>query len=150
MQIDRRPENLSPKRLEIVQEARSWVNVKWAHQGRSALGVDCAGLVILVAKELGLADYDTTDYQRRTTGNAFLAHFNKNMDRKPVKERMPGDVILLRDSYFPCHCGILGADNLGNETIIHAYAPRKKVVEDKLDQGDYMSKIVAIFKFKGI
>lgn len=146
----RRPENLSLLRLNTVNAARQWLGVKWVHQGRTPAGIDCAGLVIVVAKNQGFANYDTTNYQRRTTGNDFLRHFNENMKRKRPDERMPGDVIILRDSYFPCHCGILAADHLGEETIIHAYAPRKKVVEDYLAQGDYLEKLVAIFEFKGI
>lgn len=148
--LARRPENLSSKRLEILTAARSWLGTRWVHQGRTAAGIDCAGLIVLVGKEVDLFHYDTTDYQRRTTGYNFMKHFNNNMVRKKNSERMPGDIILTRDSYFPCHCGIIGADHLGNETIIHAYAPRKKVVEDRLDQGDFLQRLVAIFEFEGM
>ena len=52
----------------IIAAARSWLGVPWRHQGRTRQGVHCAGLVVLVGRELGLADYDTHAYGRRTRG----------------------------------------------------------------------------------
>jgi cell wall-associated NlpC family hydrolase len=44
----------------IIAAARSWLGVPWRHQGRTRQGVDCAGLVVLVGRGLGLDDYDTS------------------------------------------------------------------------------------------
>ena len=43
----------------IIAAARAWLGVPWRHQGRTRQGVDCAGLVVLVGREFGLAAYDT-------------------------------------------------------------------------------------------
>jgi hypothetical protein len=59
----------------IIAAARSWLGVPWGHQGRTRQGVDCAGLVVLVGRGLGLADYDTTAYGRRLEGQGFVQHF---------------------------------------------------------------------------
>ena len=48
-------------------------------------GVDCAGLVVLVARQLGLADHDVTGYGRHSTGLAFVDHFRAAMDAIPLR-----------------------------------------------------------------
>ena len=52
--------------LAIVAAARSWLGVPWRHQGRARQGIDCAGLVVLVGRGLGLTDYDTAAYEGET------------------------------------------------------------------------------------
>jgi len=136
-------------RKDIINEARKWIGVKWRHQGRTKLGIDCAGLVILVGKALGVVDYDTTNYQRRTHGTSFLKHFRMNMEEKAIVDAQPGDVLLFRDNQFPCHSTIV-AEIGGALTIVHAHALRKKVLEERLNQGDWMALRVACFKYKGL
>ena len=136
-------------RDEVVREARSWVGVPWQHQGRTRLGIDCAGLIIVVAKALEIADYDTTAYQRRTHGTDFLQHFRDNMTAKQIVRAVPGDVLLFRDQAYPCHSSIVG-DRNGAMTIIHAHAMRREVVEELIDQGPWLVKRVACFEFKGL
>lgn len=136
-------------RDKILEAARSWIGVPWLHQGRSRHGVDCVGLIVKVAHDLGISDYDSNDYQRRTHGHAFLRHFRENMKEKPIAEAAPGDVMLFRDSSYPCHSSIIGKDHRGL-TIIHAYAIRRRVVEELLEQGDWISKRVACFEFDGV
>ncbi len=47
--------------LEVVRVARTWLGTPYHHQGRvKGAGVDCAGLSVGVAKELGLSDVDVT------------------------------------------------------------------------------------------
>lgn len=134
-------------RANVIKQARSYLGVPWRHQGRSrTLGMDCAGLVILVAHDLGLSAYDTIDYQRRTQGQSFLRHFKTNLIGKPISEALPGDIMLFRDSQYPCHSTLLGERN-GKMTIIHAHALRRKVVEETMEQGDWMNKRVACFSY---
>lgn len=137
----------------IVDEAKTWLNVKWQHQGRTKRGVDCAGLVFCVGNDLKLMDYDFTQYGRRTSGQAFLHHFrdNMNMDRVDnVANRQSGDVLLLRDFQFPCHCGIFERDESGQEWAIHAAAPKKKVVRDRYSDPDIEPKLIAVFRWRGV
>ena len=136
-------------RDSIVEEARRWLGVPWLHQGRTKLGVDCAGLVVLVAKKLGLSEYDNTSYQRRALGSEFLRQFGENMDQKPVAEACPGDVLVFRDAAFPCHAAVVGERD-GELTLIHAHAMRRRVVEERLGQGDWMARRVACYAFRGV
>lgn len=120
------------------------------HQGRTRKGIDCAGLIVRVAHELGLSDYDSRDYQRRTSGHEFLRHFRDNMKQKPISLIEPGDVILFRDKMYPCHSAFVADDKKGSLTIIHAFAGAKKVVEEKLDQGDWLERVVGVFEFHDV
>ena len=54
---------------QVVDCARSWIGTRFRHQGRSRSGVDCLGLLVMVAKECELeyggqflSDYDESDY----------------------------------------------------------------------------------------
>lgn len=135
-------------RNKIVEEARKYLGVPWRHQGRAATGIDCCGLVIRVANDMGLSDYDTDAYARRTTGLKFMRHFlDAGMVRKDLSEVKIGDVVLTQDHSFPCHCGFVG-ERYGRLTFIHAYARRKKVVEDYL--ADWLPKAVWALEFPGI
>ncbi len=136
-------------RSKIVDEARTWLGVKWVHQGRTRLGIDCAGLIVLVAKALDLSDYDSVAYHRTAVSTNFLNHFAPNMDSKPILDALPGDVLLFRDSAFPCHSAIVGTLH-GGPSIIHAHALRRMVVEERLDQGDWLDRRVACFAFRGV
>jgi cell wall-associated NlpC family hydrolase len=137
------------KRALIVETARKYLDVKWKHQGRNPeVGVDCAGLVVLVAKEIGLSSYDTVNYQRNAHNDAFVKHFANNMKKKRMLDRKVGDVLLFRDALFSCHSGFVSEKN-GVQHIIHAYARYKKVVEEPLTD-EWLSKISYCFEFEGV
>ncbi len=138
-----------PNRLDIIMAAREWIGVRWQHQGRTIHGIDCVGLILKVGQELKLVDFDTTNYQRRTHGTLFLKHFKEHMKQKPILEGIPGDVLLLRDAQYPCHSTIIGERN-NTQTIIHAHALKRKVLEEPLNQGDWLDKRVACFEFIGV
>lgn len=133
-------------RNKIVEEARSYMGVRWKHQGRTHNGIDCVGLVIKVGNTLKLIDYDTRDYQRHSFSRAFLMHFRQCMYEVPIVKAQAGDVILFQDNQFPCHSAIL-AEKYGLKTIIHSHASRRRVVEEQLEQGDWLSRQVACFSY---
>ena len=53
-------------RADVMTEAESWRGTPFQHQGRSEHGVDCAGLVVMVGRALGLLtpEQDFTVYGR--------------------------------------------------------------------------------------
>lgn len=135
-------------RDEIVAEARKWLGTHWRHQGRAASGLDCCGLVIRVGNDLDLISYDTTAYSRRTTGEEFLHHFlNAGMYKVPLGRAKPGDVLITSDHKFPCHCGFIG-EKQGVKTFIHAYAWKRRVVEDWFET--WLPKAVTVVRFPGV
>ena len=136
-------------RNRIVTEARSWLGVRWRHQGRTRHGVDCAGLVVNVGKALGAVDYDATDYQRRTNGREFLRHFRAAGGVEiRFADAAPGDVLVFRDDLYPCHSTIL-AERHGQPSIIHACARRRKVIEEVLSPA-WIDRLVGCFRYPGV
>jgi len=138
-------------RDKIVAEARSWIGAEWLHQGRSIYGIDCVGLILVVGKKIGAIDqnYDNTNYQRQAQGADLLTPFRCLLDQKSICDILPGDIVVLRDNFFPCHAGII-ASKRNKLTMIHSDALRKKVIEEFIDQGGWRSRIVADFTYRGI
>jgi cell wall-associated NlpC family hydrolase len=134
--------------LQVVVEARRWLGVPWRHQGRTRAGVDCAGLVVMVARTLRLADHDAAGYSRRAHGQAFVEHFRANMDELRVAEAAPGDVLVFADHAYPCHCGFL-TEKFGQPHLIHAHVTRRKIVEEPY-AGEWPEKVKFAFRFRGL
>lgn len=136
-------------RADIVARAREYLDVKWVHQGRTMHGIDCAGLVIKVGHDLGLIHYDRTDYQRMPKASEFTGYFTEGGGiKKPVASARPGDILVMRESLYPCHATIV-SEKHGVLHIVHAYALRKKVVEEPLDD-KWLKKRVACFAYPGV
>lgn len=120
-------------RAEVVECARSYLGTPWHHQARvKGTGVDCAGLLICVARELGLADVRMENYSRYPDGT-LDAVCSQYMLRISASAALPGDVLTFTFEKVPQHLGIV-AEWAGQLTVIHAYAgdPRK-VVENSID-----------------
>jgi cell wall-associated NlpC family hydrolase len=132
---------------DIVAQARSYLGVPWRHQGRTRSGLDCAGLVILIARDLKLSDYDTTGYARHAQGLNFVEHFRANMVGIAVADAHCGDVLVFADAAYPCHCGILSKRH-GVAHLIHAHALRRKVIEEPY-AGEWLTKVKFAFRFRG-
>lgn len=132
-------------RQAIVLAARKWLGVRWRHQGRSASGVDCAGLIALVAKELCISNFDMTNYQRRTHGQLFVNIFRDQLVLRTANELFPGNVALFTDPMYPCHCAIV-SHKYGEPHIIHAHAQKRCVVEEYVTQ-EWHDKLTHVFEF---
>ena len=132
----------------VVEKARGWLGTRWMHQGRNKGGIDCCGLVIVVGNDLGLFTYETNDYDRRTTGEAFVHHFHDaGCIEIPLPLVGPGDIVITSDKNFPCHCGIVSMKR-GVKHFIHAYAMRKKVVEVPLVH--WLPTATHAFRYPGV
>lgn len=132
---------------DIVSKAREYVGTRWLHQGRvKGVGVDCIGLVVCVARELGLCDYDTTNYSRIPDGKVLRAGLDANMVLVRKSAMQPGDVLLIRFEEEPQHVAIV-SDMGGRLGIIHAYAQVRKVTEHGLDEL-WLARTVGVYRFK--
>lgn len=133
-------------REDIVAAARTWIGVPWRHQGRSRRGVDCAGVVARVGRDLGLIDYDYTAYRRRPRHDEFVSYFvMAGGIRRPIQDAQPGDVLVLAETVYPCHCAILTPD----QCMIHAHLTRRKVVCERLD-AYWLDRRAAAFSYPGL
>lgn len=139
----------------IIREARALLGVKFHHQGRSReAGVDCLGMLVLVAQACGLSfegqavtAHDRTDYGHHPD-TAFLAASLRRF-LQPVQDMRPGDVGLFLIDKRPQHLGVITDYPVAGEFgLIHAYAPLRKVVEHRLDE-QWKERLAGLFRFVG-
>lgn len=136
-------------RADVVAAARSLIGTPFHHQGRvPGVGIDCAGVLIVVARLLGIKppDFDVNGYARTPDGLALRALCEEHMER--VTELEPGDVALIRwkSDERPHHLGIVG-DHPNGLSLIHAESrSQNKVIESRLEFGRYM-RLVQAYRF---
>lgn len=143
--------SLTPQ--HIVTQARTWKGTRFAHQGRLKKtgthkgGVDCLGLLVGVAHELGLsaARHDDTSYGHQPDTEKLYDGLMSALF--PVDEILmrEGDVVLLTVDGRAQHLGIVADYPEGGFGLIHAYAPARRVVEHRLDD-EWMRAIAGVFR----
>ena len=137
-----------PNRQDVVSAARRWLDTPWRHQGRMiGHACDCAGLVIGVATELGLIDFDVRNYPRRPDGKTLRALCDEHMRR--IKSYDIGDVLLMEFGAAPQHLGIVGDYPDGGESLIHAYAQARRVVEHRIESV-WQRRVVSAYRLPGV
>ena len=129
---------------DIVTAARNYLGTPFHHQARvKGVGIDCAGLLVCVARDLGLQHYDVQGYSRVPSGAEFERHLDANLDKISAIE--PGCILLMAFDSDPQHVAI--ATSL--TTIIHAHFEVRKCVEHDLDSV-WTSRIRSIYRFRGL
>lgn len=141
-------------RADVVAEARAWIGTPYHHQARvRGVGVDCAGLVIGVARALGIVppEMDVCGYSRRPDGTSLLAHCDCWMARVPLDALQPGDVIVIRVEADPQHMAIVGDYLHGGLSMIHSLDRQGKgsVIEHRLDER-FRRRLVAGYAMPGV
>jgi hypothetical protein len=131
----------------VVAHARSWLGVPFRHQGRDRNGVDCAGLVICLGRELGLLpkDFDVNGYRRSPDGT-MLAECDKHLDIAPIAQ---AHVAVMRFSEEPQHIALLVPYRHGGLAVLHALERSGKVVEHRIDSV-WRDRIVKTYRFRGV
>lgn len=137
-------------RTDIVTETRTWLGVKWRHQGRSREnGVDCIGLPIVVGWALGLHALDILNYSRRPTGNLISGLEAVAVSRR-VQDAEDGDIFVFAEQNEPCHLGIRST-LYDMPAVIHAYAGRRCVTEQTLKEAEsIIGKPIRCFVMPGL
>jgi cell wall-associated NlpC family hydrolase len=112
-------------RADVVKAARSWLGTPYIHQHRAkGHGVDCVGLVIGVARELGIVapDFDVNAYERTPDGSTMIAQCDRFMDRLHMDSVLPGNVLVYEFDrrLGPQHMGIVGDYYDGGLSLIQA------------------------------
>lgn len=137
-------------RAQVVECARTYLGTPFGHQGRlKGKRIDCCGLLIQVGKELAISNWDIDGYNNQPDGRTVVELMTKHpaLKRKSLKYIKPGDILCFRDEW-PCHMAYVG-DGQGYLTLIHAYAPMRKVVEHILDE-HWKKRVVLTFEIAGI
>lgn len=134
---------------QIVDIARRWVGTPFHHQARvEGVGVDCVGLVISVAREIGAvpADWDVGGYGRVPDGKQLVHHLSERLVPVAQADMAPGDVVLVAFDSHPQHVGIVGDYLHGGLSIIHASGAHGRVLETRLLFTKAM-RFVAAYRF---
>jgi cell wall-associated NlpC family hydrolase len=130
-------------RQQIINAARSYLGVRYHHQGRNRAGIDCAGLLVCVARDVGIStEGDQGGYSRTPDG----ASLKQALDTfgAPVDGFQPGDFLLMRFDAQPQHIAIVT-----DKGIIHSYLSARRVVEHRLSE-DWRARIVQAYAFPGV
>lgn len=124
-------------RTDIVRIARSYIDTPFHHRARlPGVGMDCAGLLVCVAREAELVpkDFDVPPYVPVPDGATMVEWCEEHMSIVSYDAMQPGDAILLITDRFPQHLGILGDYLHGGLSIIHAASNARppRVIETRL------------------
>ncbi len=132
---------------EIVYVANTLVGVPFRHQGRSRAGLDCAGLIIVIAHLLGLTDKDTVSYSRRPNVEEFTKFMiEAGCTQLPYGTHERGDILRFNTLGWPVHLGVYEVDRRGGEWYTHAYSLHKRVTRDPLTDA-VKAQISSVWRF---
>jgi len=146
------PSSEEELRAQLIEKARSYIGTKWRHQGRTRQGIDCLGLMLVPAFELGLCDYpDQYNYPRRATSRELIEIsrlWAQEVRLGPggIDAMKDGDVLVLRDHTFPQHVGMVTSMN-GQRSLLHSSLAHRRVVEEYINQ-DHRQRALTTFKFR--
>jgi cell wall-associated NlpC family hydrolase len=145
-------------RQQVVECARSFIGTPFAHAGRSkGRGLDCVGLPLMVAGELGLTDTNGqplngqlyTAYTPQPVDTIVLDLCATHLRRKGLQDIKPGDILVMKVPSTPCHVGILTEMHGDQLYLVHAYTGVGKCVEQPVDVR-WKRRIVAAFEFPNL
>lgn len=114
----------------ILTTARKYLHTPFRHAGRTEKGLDCAGLLVVVARDLGMQVQDAPGGYSRYPNGTLLEYLGRNLKRVAWPD--PGDVAvfwLSKRTKEPQHVGIV-TESRG---LIHCWSTYGKVVEVTYD-----------------
>lgn len=129
----------------IIAAARSEVGTPFHHLGRlPGIRLDCAGLVVHVANQIGADCLDVDGYSNHPSQGMLEAALDSQpcLRRVAINDRQPGDVLLMRFKGDPQHLAICAG-----KTIIHAYSNAGQVSEHRLSDV-WAARIVRVYRFE--
>lgn len=122
----------------VVESARTWCGTPFRHQGRQkGVGIDCVGLIYMLAKEFDLADTDETTskaapfvrYSRVPADGQMRLFCNTYFKKARQADLRPADIILMNLAREEGHVALY----TGEGTIIHALSLVGACTEHSLD-----------------
>lgn len=140
---------------DIVTAAAAYLGSPWKHQGRARHGLDCLGLIILAAVDVGLAraaEYLSLEARQygRMPPNA-LARELLAVGMIRTGAPVPGAVGLFAQAgTYPSHVGIIAGEPGAPLEVIHASALAGKVVRHILVPTDPNMLLRGCFLYPGV
>ncbi len=140
--------NIEEKREKIIAKAMEYIDTPYHHQSRlKGVGIDCAGLIVCVLKDLNEEITDLKTYSRLPNSNELQKVCDENAEMINFENAKKGDVLLITFIKNPQHLAFLDIDENGNRYMIHAYGVKgvEKVVRNLIDD-KWENKIVCAYK----
>ena len=125
------------RRDEFVEVARTWVGVPWCKVGTRRDGVNCLGLPVGAARELGgledLVDKATpyANFTRPPVYGEMLRRMKEHLRVVPRADVLPGDILLFRLNDDPQHVALV----TGGGMILHSHRKPGMVREQFVPAG---------------
>lgn len=150
-------------RAEVEKQARTYLGMPYAHQGRGTRAIDCIGIALCVAEDLGLIDKEGNRFHRKMYSNYPRMPLGEELQKACIKhlvvksletpsnlnDILPGDVLTMRVPTLITHLAIVSDVN-GDKGIIHSYnGVREKVIEHRIDIR-WLRRIAGVFSFPGV
>jgi len=142
-------------KFAVVAEARKWLGTPFRHQGRSREhGVDCIGLIMQVAVDMGLVSISELEFKRMSRYKTIpdidrlIAGLNRYMIEVP--DVQVGDVAHI--SWGPgadYHVGFVSRVE-EHVHVIHACADPGRVIESAVPEDKDWMRIISYYRFKEV
>ena len=132
---------------DIINAARQCLGTPFRHQGRLlGFGLDCAGVAVHVARQIGVGHLDVSGYSRTPSNGQLEQSLDAQpcLERVALADRVAGDLFLMRFASDPQHLAICAG-----ETIIHAYETVGQCCEHRLSS-TWEARIVRVYRFRGV
>lgn len=135
----------------LVNAARAYTGTKFRHRGRTARGLDCAGLVWIAYADAGHVLPDFRLYGHEPHDDGLVSHITAALGQPalvgPVRrdQLQVGDVIVQCFDTEPHHVALLTDYPLGGLAMIHADGHSTRVVEHRLAD-DHIQRITHVFR----
>ena len=132
----------------LIDAARKYLGTPFRHRGRTASGLDCAGLGWIAYRDLGVELPDVRAYGREPFKNGLMDGLAAALGEPVSDGPRPGDVVVMRFERDPHHVALIASAPYGGAlTMIHADSHHGCVVEHRLSE-DWCARIVAVYRKK--
>jgi NlpC/P60 family putative phage cell wall peptidase len=148
---------------KIVTEARAWVGTPFHHQGRvKGVGCDCIGAVLGILHHAGARSrqldsngnplpftaFDRADYSPDPNSDRLMHTLDEHLITIPLDKIRAGNVLLFKIIHLPQHVGIVADHPYGGLSLIHAYSPAGKLVEEQLT-ASWLKRAISAYRVPG-
>jgi hypothetical protein len=140
-------------RRDVVTAARAWLGVPFRPKGRSHMGVDCLGLLVVLGQQFAVPHQDEqhyTDYpdpQRR-----MLATFDRYLERRPNEADWDATIgVFTTHRALPGHVALFTTrDHVRH--LLHASMAERMVLEHPYDEIATLrqGRLLARYGFPGL
>lgn len=134
--------------MRLDQAARTFLGVKFRHQGRNpAIGIDCIGLLVCSAALCGLPQVagDSTAYGKDPFDGLLEGHLRALFGPPlPPSDMQPGDIAAIAFEGAIRHVGVV-AEHADGLALIHTNFRLRRVTEARIDD-TWRERIKAVYR----